>query len=138
MRRRGNCAGVERSPFVGISVPGKLYGIMASARPALFVGPTACESAETILEAGCGAVIDSAQGEAGERLAEWIRRLAAEPQLAHEFGAAGRRAFERVFERELNCESFSQIVSRTWRARREAPASETVGARTAEAVWMDA
>jgi hypothetical protein len=66
-----------RTPFVGISVPGKLYGIMASARPALFVGPTACESAETIVEARCGAVIDPALGEAGQRLAEWIRRLEA-------------------------------------------------------------
>ena len=104
-----------RSPFVGISVPGKLYGIMASARPALFVGPTACESAETILEARCGAVIDPAKGEAGERLAEWIRRLASEPKLGMEFGAAGRRAFERVFEREVNCESFGQLLARSWR-----------------------
>src|SRR5947209_20388679 len=35
-----------RKEFVGISVAGKLYGIMAAGRPALFVGPTVCEWAE--------------------------------------------------------------------------------------------
>src|SRR5213075_913134 len=47
-----------RKEFVGISVPGKLYGIMASARPALFVGPTECESAATISRGTCGAIHD--------------------------------------------------------------------------------
>lgn len=111
-----------RSPFVGISVPGKLYGIMASARPALFVGPTACESAETILEGRCGAVIDPAKGEAGARLAEWIRRLESDSQLARDFGAAGRRAFERVYEREVNCNQLKQVVASAWSpARVEVP-----------------
>lgn len=122
-----------RSPFVGISVPGKLYGIMASARPALFVGPTACESAETILEARCGAVIDPSKGETGSRLAEWIRRLESEPKLAIEFGAAGRRAFERVFEREVNCASFTQILAKSWRPRRESEL-QPAAPRTAEAI----
>lgn len=125
-----------RSPFVGISVPGKLYGIMASARPALFVGPTACESAETIIEARCGAVIDAA-GDAGQRLAEWIRRLESEPQLARDLGASGRRAFERVFEREVNCESFAQLLSRSWRDP-QATLPHRGSPRTAEAVLMDA
>jgi glycosyltransferase involved in cell wall biosynthesis len=125
-----------RSPFVGISVPGKLYGIMASARPALFVGPTGCESAETITEARCGAVIDPAEDEAGARLAAWIRRLESEPQLGREFGAAGRRAFERVYEREVNCQNFGQIISRSWRGRSDVVPQ--VATRAAKAIWMDA
>jgi colanic acid biosynthesis glycosyl transferase WcaI len=126
-----------RSPFVGISVPGKLYGIMASARPALFVGPTGCESADTITESGCGAVIDPATGEAGRRLAAWIQRLESEPKLAMEFGGAGRRAFERVFEREVNCESFAEILAMQWRRRRE-PEARPAASAAATAVWMDA
>jgi glycosyltransferase involved in cell wall biosynthesis len=125
-----------RSPFVGISVPGKLYGIMASARPALFVGPTKCESAETIMDARCGAVVDPANGEAGQRLAEWVRRLEREPQLARDFGAAGRRAFERVYEREVNCESFAQIFARNWRDRLNVVRHGS--ATQPEAAWMDA
>ena len=125
-----------RSPFVGISVPGKLYGIMASARPALFVGPTECESAETILDARCGAVVDPAKGEAGARLAKWIRQLESEPQLAREFGAAGRRAFERVYERKVNCESFAQIFARSWPDRlKDSP--RAMVSRPAEPALMD-
>ena len=107
-----------RAPFVGISVPGKLYGIMASARPALFVGPRECESAETILEAECGAVVDPTDGRSGERLADQIRSLAADAQSAQRFGANGRAAFEQTFEREVNCQSFGDVIARGWRAKR--------------------
>ena len=41
-----------RPEMTGIVVPGKLYGVMAAGRPALFVGPTHCESADTIRRAG--------------------------------------------------------------------------------------
>jgi glycosyltransferase involved in cell wall biosynthesis len=108
-----------RAPFVGISVPGKLYGIMASARPALFVGPRKCESAETILGARCGAVIDPTDGQAAARLADHIRELAADRNAATALGRAGRAAFERVFERDVNCQSFGEVIGRTWRAKRE-------------------
>ena len=40
-----------RPEMTGIVVPGKLYGAMASGRPALFVGPEHCESADTIRQA---------------------------------------------------------------------------------------
>ena len=46
-----------RPEMTGIVVPGKLYGVMAAARPALFVGPTHCETADTIRRAGCGFTI---------------------------------------------------------------------------------
>ena len=43
--------------MTGIVVPGKLYGAMASGRPALFVGPDHCESADTIRQADCGLTV---------------------------------------------------------------------------------
>ena len=46
-----------RPEMTGIVVPGKLYGVMAAGRPALFVGPEHCESADTIRHAGCGFTI---------------------------------------------------------------------------------
>jgi glycosyltransferase involved in cell wall biosynthesis len=107
-----------RASFVGISVPGKLYGIMASARPALFVGPRACESAETILEAACGAVIDPADGDGSAQLVNHICALAENINIAEAMGAAGRAAFERKFERQVNCEIFGDVIARAWRAKR--------------------
>ena len=43
--------------MTGIVVPGKLYGVMAAGRPAIFVGPEHCETADTIRDAGCGITI---------------------------------------------------------------------------------
>ena len=126
-----------RAPFVGISVPGKLYGIMASARPALFVGPKACESAETIIRASCGAAIDPAEGDAGERLARRLRQLMLNAGILSAWGDAGRRAFEATYERTVNCDHFAQVISATWRERlREAEVSAEPATR--DAIWQDA
>ena len=43
-----------RREMTGIVVPGKLYGVMASGRPAVFVGPEHCETADTIRDSGGG------------------------------------------------------------------------------------
>ena len=128
-----------RAPFVGISVPGKLYGIMASARPALFVGPTECESAQTILQSGCGCVVDSAVNGAGHRLAECIRAMWSEPESLVSMGSNGRIAFEQGYERVTNCEEFSQIISESWRRLQTKPAARSANAAPrADTVWQDA
>jgi glycosyltransferase involved in cell wall biosynthesis len=127
-----------RAAFVGISVPGKLYGIMAAARPAIFVGPKACESAETILEAQCGAVIDPAEGRGGERLATRLKHLTLNTGILRAWGESGRLAFEATYERAVNCEHLAQAISTTWRERqREAEVSEE-SATAREAIWQDA
>ncbi|HKO16281.1 MAG TPA: glycosyltransferase family 4 protein, partial [Gemmatimonadaceae bacterium] len=120
-----------RAPFVGISVPGKLYGIMAAARPAVFVGPERCESAETILRAGCGAVVDPEQlsasaapggHPAAERIAALLRCWADQPAVAQALGARGRRAFLAEYEREGNCRAFGNAIATVWPARQPAAA----------------
>ena len=107
-----------RDAFVGISVPGKLYGIMAAGRPAVFVGPERCESAETIRDARCGEVVSAADGApaCGERLAALLRELAGRPDALRAMGAAGRAAFETRYEREPNCRAFAAIIEQTWGA----------------------
>ena len=122
-----------RSPFVGISVPGKLYGIMASARPAIFVGPAKCESAETIRDADCGVVIDPAQGMAAERIADRIRDFAADSVMLRQYGLAGRRAFERTYERAVNCEEFTKIIAASWPHRQPAVRTGYEGALVSRA-----
>jgi glycosyltransferase involved in cell wall biosynthesis len=114
-----------KKEFVGISVPGKLYGIMATARPALFVGPTECESAETIIRGECGAVIDPEMLDAAERLASTIRCWDERPETREALATAGRRAFLAGFERERNVESFSQVVEAAWPLRAAPVAANT-------------
>jgi colanic acid biosynthesis glycosyl transferase WcaI len=103
-----------RQPFVGISVPGKLYGIMASGRPALFVGPDRCETADTIRDARCGTVVDPAHGDGAARIAAVIEAWIDDPDAARAAGARGRDAFRARYGPALNCEAFERVIRSTW------------------------
>ena len=111
-----------REPFVGISVPGKLYGIMGVGRPALFVGPASSESADTVRDGGCGAVVDPAEGDAADRIVETLLRWSAAPDEARALGARGRALFLERFEREGNCAEFEAVICRQWAAPEQAGA----------------
>ena len=125
-----------REPFAGIAVPGKLYGIMASGRPAIFVGPERSESAEAIRDADCGVVIDPASDrDPAGTLVSTIRRWADQPDAASRLGAAGREAFLARYERLSNCEAFERVIRRTWGAGRAALLSDaSVNTRHSETV----
>ncbi len=96
-----------RTEMTGIVVPGKLYGAMASGRPALFVGPDHCESADTIREAGCGLTVR--QGDVAG-LVQGLERLADDPELAARMGAQGRAAFLAGHERENCCDRWGWAI----------------------------
>ena len=106
-----------RKEFVGISVPGKLYGIMASGRPALFVGPNECESAETIAGAACGAFIDASSASGAKETVDILCRWSRDTDALAAAGERGRLAFLGTFERAVNCRKFDEILGRTWPAR---------------------
>lgn len=103
-----------RAPFAGISVPGKLYGIMAAARPALFVGPRSCETADTIVTAACGAVIDPSAGSAAERVVDVITAWRDAPEVRRAVGARGYAAYLAGFQPETNCARFAAVLADTW------------------------
>jgi glycosyltransferase involved in cell wall biosynthesis len=109
-----------REPFVGVSVPSKLYGAMASARPILFVGPKRCETADAIRDARCGIVVDPRDGgdvAAGRKIAEIIRGWADVKSAREELGARGRCAFLERYDHRLSCASFETVIRRAWRPR---------------------
>jgi len=107
-----------RAPFAGIAVPGKLYGIMAAGRPALFVGPAGCETADAIRRAGCGVVIDPTesdeQGGAAARIVSAIRAWQADPAAARAAAARGRAAYVTEYARDTNCAMFLDVLGRAW------------------------
>ena len=96
-----------RTEMTGIVVPGKLYGVMASARPAIFVGPAHCETAETIRQADCGLTIRPGDVDG---LVDAITRLAADPDMATEMGTRGRASFLATHERVPCCEGWSDLI----------------------------
>ncbi len=96
-----------RSEMTGIVVPGKLYGVMASGRPALFVGPDHCESADTIRQAGCGLTVRLGDTDA---LVESLTTLAGDPRTAQLMGDRGREAFLSTHEQVLCCTLWAQVI----------------------------
>jgi colanic acid biosynthesis glycosyl transferase WcaI len=76
---------VTMSPAVlGLMVPSKIYSVLATGRPVLFVGPGESEAAKLVEEAGAGLVVTD-----GAALACAIDRLATDPRHAE---AMGRQA----------------------------------------------
>jgi colanic acid biosynthesis glycosyl transferase WcaI len=106
-----------RSQFVGVSVPSKLYGVMASARPIIFIGPSRCETADAISEARCGVTVDPTHGgaeAAGQRLAAIIRAWADDPALAAQIGERGRDAFVERYDQRTSCAAFERVIRSAW------------------------
>jgi glycosyltransferase involved in cell wall biosynthesis len=106
-----------RPEFVGVSVPSKLYGAMASGRPILFIGPGRCETADAIADARCGVTIDPTDGGdagAGRRIAEIIVSWADAPAVGAELGARGRCTFVERYDQQLSCAAFERVVRGAW------------------------
>lgn len=77
------------SPFTGVVVPSKTYGILASGTPVLGLLDPTSEIGQMIIETGCGIVVDSDPA----HIASAIRELIADSTRRLEMGRAGRQAF---------------------------------------------
>lgn len=93
----------------GLVVPSKLYGILASGRPVLYVGPPGSEAARTVSAHGCGFVVGN-QDFAG--LVAAIRQVKEDRNAAAAMGAAGRRAFDEHFERKVAVKRYLALLQR--------------------------
>jgi glycosyltransferase involved in cell wall biosynthesis len=72
-----------KSEMGGLVVPSKFYGVMASGRPCLFVGPEDSEVARVIRETGVGRIIRPGDGES---LAAEILKYRVAPEVLKEEG----------------------------------------------------
>ncbi|MHC4585044.1 MAG: glycosyltransferase family 4 protein [Planctomycetota bacterium] len=82
----------------GLSVPSKYYGILASGRPVIALMAECSEVAMSIRESGCGYVVSL--GDPGA-LAEKIRYVFHNPDVAKEMGKKARESLERSYSRRL-------------------------------------
>lgn len=97
---------VQDERTLGMLVPSKIYGALASGRPVAFLGPAAGEAGLLAAASPWGRVFPSREG---SRLAEWIRALAEDPpELPVEHGVAiptvedAADAFSALFEEILD------------------------------------
>jgi colanic acid biosynthesis glycosyl transferase WcaI len=92
----------------GLIVPSKFYGVLAVARPVLFVGTPDGELARIIQSNECGFIIEPGDGEA---LADRIRELASDRDRARAIGSRGRRLYEERFAPFIALASWERVLT---------------------------
>ncbi|MEA2336366.1 MAG: colanic acid biosynthesis glycosyl transferase WcaI, partial [Thermoanaerobaculia bacterium] len=97
-----------RPELEGLIVPSKFYGVLAVARPVLFVGATDGALARIIRENDCGFVIE--QGDS-EELVRRIRELANDRGLAQAMGQRGRRLYDERFAPHIALAAWERILT---------------------------
>lgn len=97
-----------REEMSGLVVPSKFYGIMAAARPCLFIGPSDSEVAQMILEHGAGTVIRPGDTEGLLNAILAYRNI---PEKCGEEGQRGRSALLQENARELFVTLTSKVIN---------------------------
>src|SRR5205807_2376597 len=95
-----------RPEMEGLSVPSKVYGIMAVGRPVVFIGPEGSEVASLIREAGCGEVFSPAEN---KEAALALLALAQDAERRERLGMSGRRYFEAVLDKRYAIQRFRSV-----------------------------
>ena len=92
----------------GLIVPSKFYGVLAVARPVLFVGNSEGELARIIHKHDCGIVIEAGDGEG---LARCIRDLANNRDRAQTMGQRGRMLYEERFAPAIALAAWERVLT---------------------------
>jgi glycosyltransferase involved in cell wall biosynthesis len=90
------------------SLPYKFYGIIAAARPAIFIGPAASEIVRICNESPCGMHIE--QGDAAG-LTATLRTLATDAALRAQMSTTARALFESRFTSDKSIHRWSTLIA---------------------------
>jgi glycosyltransferase involved in cell wall biosynthesis len=98
-----------RTEMEGLSIPSKIYGILAAGRPVIFIGPSGSEAAAVVRDAECGYCVEPGDtpGAVQALLAGYHDRVLLEKQ-----GASARRYFDAHCDRSIATEQFRQVLQR--------------------------
>lgn len=91
----------------GLVVPSKFYGILAVARPVLYVGAPDGELARLIREHDCGIAVESGDADG---LAEAVRALASDRGKARAMGQRGRALYETRFAPAIAFAAWEKVL----------------------------
>ncbi len=105
----------QSEAFTGVVVPSKLLGIMSAARGSLFVGPAIAEVGQVIHETHSGRVVTLGDSTG---LADAIREIARDPELARQWGANARQAVIDEHSALHRCSQWESLLEDAVEARR--------------------
>jgi colanic acid biosynthesis glycosyl transferase WcaI len=92
----------------GLIVPSKFYGVIAVARPVLFIGAPHGELASLVRDHDLGLVVETGES---ITLATAIRELAADPVRRLEMGRRGRALYEERFAPSIALHNWEKILA---------------------------
>jgi colanic acid biosynthesis glycosyl transferase WcaI len=122
-----------RDQVDGLVMPSKLYGILAAARPVIFVGPEASEVTRIIETSGCGEAVRNGDTDG---LVEAILRLANNRPATASAGEQGRQLLLQHYTRTHAITQYERVLMSVVRPlkkrsleRTEATADEETGSR---------
>jgi glycosyltransferase involved in cell wall biosynthesis len=98
-----------RANMAGLSVPSKIYGIMAAGRPMIFIGPEESEIATLIRESQCGFVVRPGDPQAA---ADVVMKCYRDRNLCEQKGLAAREYFDRYGDRPRATAQFRQVIQK--------------------------
>lgn len=96
-----------RPDMKGLSVPSKIYGILAAGRPVIFVGPEESEAAIIVREARCGYVVRPGDHQA---VVKALISYRDDRALMQEHGRRARAYFDAHCSRTLGTGSFMDLM----------------------------
>ena len=97
------------SGLEGLVAPSKLYGILAAGRPVAAICEPHSYLRSLLEEAQCGAAFDNGDGQG---LANYIRYLAANPEIARATGNSGRKYLNAHFTPEIVAQQYLEVLNR--------------------------
>lgn len=97
--------------MTGISVPSRMYNVMAAGRPILAVAEPASELAQVVLEERIGWVVPPSSPDA---LAAAIARARSDPARLRDMGLLARAAAERTYSLERVKIAYQELVRDMW------------------------
>ena len=98
-----------REGMEGLIVPSKLFGIMAAARPAIFIGHPDSEIARVLAESGSGLLVREGDGQG---LAAAIEQLAADPTGTTSMGERARETLLGRYDASSACRAWADLLER--------------------------
>ena len=100
---------VNAKGIKGVSVPSKLYGVMAAGRPVLGILENNTEAGTIIAESGCGKIVNPGDYEAIENLISYFISTKDDPIQA-EMGMKGRKFLEKNLTKDISIEKYRQEI----------------------------
>ncbi|MDJ0706903.1 MAG: glycosyltransferase family 4 protein [Leptolyngbyaceae cyanobacterium MO_188.B28] len=95
------------SDLDGLVSPSKFYSALAAGRPVAVICEKRSYLSRLVTKMGCGAAFENGDAEG---LAEFIRYLSADPQMAERMGRQGRLCLTTKFSPELSTARYAQVL----------------------------